>query len=188
MTVCCLSLSVCWLLSCVWLFVTPWTVAHQAPRSMEFSRQEYQSGLPFHSAGESSWPRDRTEVSSIARKFFTVWATREALSLSVVELYYCSPRKPPWQHLFPSAHTVSHEGSSVVWWTWSLFIWATYIIFWAYFLRYKTRTLIILTVAFFWVLRMLKWKTKAKRGSHGQIATTWRAGSRFEPKAFPSAN
>ena len=32
-------------LSPVWLFVTPWTViAHQAPLSMEFSRQEYWSG------------------------------------------------------------------------------------------------------------------------------------------------
>ena len=29
------------------LFVTPWTVAHQAPLSMGFSRQEYWSGLPF---------------------------------------------------------------------------------------------------------------------------------------------
>ena len=29
--------------------VTPWTVAHQAPLSMEFSRQEYWSGLPFPS-------------------------------------------------------------------------------------------------------------------------------------------
>ena len=29
--------------------VTPWTVAHQAPLSMEFSRQEYCSGLPFPS-------------------------------------------------------------------------------------------------------------------------------------------
>ena len=28
-------------------FVTPWTVAHQAPLSMGFPRQEYQSGLPF---------------------------------------------------------------------------------------------------------------------------------------------
>ena len=32
-------------LSCVQLFVTPWTVAHQAPLSMRFSRQEYWSGL-----------------------------------------------------------------------------------------------------------------------------------------------
>ena len=29
------------------LFATPWTVAHQAPPSMEFSRQEYWSGLHF---------------------------------------------------------------------------------------------------------------------------------------------
>ena len=35
--------------SCVQLFVTPWTVAHQAPVSMGFSRQEYQGGLPFPS-------------------------------------------------------------------------------------------------------------------------------------------
>ena len=35
----------------VWLFATPWTVAHQAPLSMEFSRQENWSGLPFSSPG-----------------------------------------------------------------------------------------------------------------------------------------
>ena len=39
-------------LSRVRLFVTPWTVAHQAPPSMEFSRQEYWSGLPFPSPGD----------------------------------------------------------------------------------------------------------------------------------------
>ena len=33
----------------VWLFATPWTVAHQAPQSMEFSRQEHWSDLPFPS-------------------------------------------------------------------------------------------------------------------------------------------
>ena len=35
------------LLSPVRLFVTPWTVAHQAPLSMGFPRQEYWSGMPF---------------------------------------------------------------------------------------------------------------------------------------------
>ena len=40
---------VCWLLSPVWLFVTLWTVARQVPLSMEFSKQEYWSGLPFPS-------------------------------------------------------------------------------------------------------------------------------------------
>ena len=39
-------------LSCVRLFVTPWTIAYQAPPSMGFSRQEYWSGLLFPS------PRD----------------------------------------------------------------------------------------------------------------------------------
>ena len=37
-------------LSRVRLFATPWTVAHQAPQSMEFSRQEHWNGLPFPSA------------------------------------------------------------------------------------------------------------------------------------------
>ena len=39
-------------LSCVRLFATPWTAAHQAPLSMGFSREEYWSGLPFPSPGD----------------------------------------------------------------------------------------------------------------------------------------
>ena len=39
-------------LSYTQLFATPWTVAHQAPLSMGFSRQEYWSGLPFPSPGD----------------------------------------------------------------------------------------------------------------------------------------
>ena len=38
--------------SCVQLFVTPWTVAHQVPLSMGFSRQEYWSGFPYGSPGD----------------------------------------------------------------------------------------------------------------------------------------
>ena len=37
--------------SCLTL-ATPWTVAHQAPLSMGFARQEYWSGLPFPSLGD----------------------------------------------------------------------------------------------------------------------------------------
>ena len=40
------------LLSRVQLFVTPWTVDHQAPPSMGFSRQEYWNGFPFLSPGD----------------------------------------------------------------------------------------------------------------------------------------
>ena len=41
-----------YVLSCVWLFVTPWTIAYQAPPSIGFSRQGYWSGLPFPSPGD----------------------------------------------------------------------------------------------------------------------------------------
>ena len=44
-------------LSRVRLFATPWTVAYKAPLSMEFSRQEYWSGLPFPSPGDLPDPR-----------------------------------------------------------------------------------------------------------------------------------
>ena len=37
-------------------FVTPWTVARQAPLFMGFSRQEYWSGLPFPSPGDLPTP------------------------------------------------------------------------------------------------------------------------------------
>ena len=45
------------LLSHVQLFVTPWTVAHQPPLSMGFSRQEFWSELPFPSPGDLLNPR-----------------------------------------------------------------------------------------------------------------------------------
>ena len=41
------------LLSCVRLFATPWTAAHQAPLPLGFSRQEYWSGVPLPSPGHS---------------------------------------------------------------------------------------------------------------------------------------
>ena len=40
------------LLSHVQFFATPWTVDHQAPLPMEFSRKEYWSGLPFPPPGD----------------------------------------------------------------------------------------------------------------------------------------
>ena len=42
---------VVYLISLARFFVTPWTVALQAPLSMEFSRQEYRNGFPFSSPG-----------------------------------------------------------------------------------------------------------------------------------------
>ena len=57
--------------------VTPWIVAIQAPLFLGFPRQEYWSGLPFPSPGESSWPRDWTCVPCIGRQILYHWATRK---------------------------------------------------------------------------------------------------------------
>ena len=54
--------------------VTPWTVAHQAPLSMGFSRQEYWSALPFHPPGNLPDPemKPASLVSpALAGRFFT---------------------------------------------------------------------------------------------------------------------
>ena len=61
-------------LSRVRLFAIPWTVVYQASLSMGFSRHEYWSGLPLPSPGASSPPRDRTRVSRIAGRCFTICA------------------------------------------------------------------------------------------------------------------
>ena len=82
------------LLSRVRLFATPWTVAHQAPPSMGFSKQEYWSGLPFPSPGDFPDPGIEPKspalqaVSCLSGGFFTDWATRKALH--VVKSIYLS--------------------------------------------------------------------------------------------------
>ena len=66
------------MLSRVQLFGTPWTVAHQAPLSMEFSRQEYWSGLPFPTQMDCPNPgiKPMSLVSSaLAGGFFTTSIT-----------------------------------------------------------------------------------------------------------------
>ena len=53
------------LLSRVWLFVAPWTAAHQAPLSRGFSRQEYWSGLPYPSPGNLPDPGIKPESPAL---------------------------------------------------------------------------------------------------------------------------
>ena len=62
-----------YVLSSVWLFATPWTVAHQASLSKEFPRQEYWSGLLFPSPGDLPDPgiEPASPVSPLAGGFFT---------------------------------------------------------------------------------------------------------------------
>ena len=92
--------------SYVRLFATPWAVVHQAPLSMEFSRQEYWSGLPFPPPGD--FPDLRTDPTSLvspalAGRFFTTSAIWEA---------------PPWHSVQFSCSVVSdslrpHESQHV---------------------------------------------------------------------------
>ena len=68
-------------LSCVQLFVTPWTVTCQAPLSMEFSRQEYWSRLPFPTSGDLPNPGIKpTSLTypALAAGFSTTSTTWEA--------------------------------------------------------------------------------------------------------------
>ena len=69
------------LLSRIQLFATPWTLAHQAPLSVCFPRQEYWRGLPFPPPGDL--PNSGIKLVSLtsptlADRFFTTSATREA--------------------------------------------------------------------------------------------------------------
>ena len=79
------------LFSHVPLCATPWTVVHQAPLSMEFSRQEYWSGLPCPSPGDLPNPgiESMSLISpALAGGFFTTW---ESIYIGVELLGYIIP-------------------------------------------------------------------------------------------------
>ena len=59
------------MLSCILLFETPSTVAHQASLSMGFSREEYWSGLPFSTPGDLPNPGIKPASLELAGMFFT---------------------------------------------------------------------------------------------------------------------
>ena len=71
-------------LSHIRLFVAPWTIAHQAPPSMEFSRQEYQSAWPFPSPCHLPYPG--TEPTSLA---LLALASRFFTTSTIWEAYIC---------------------------------------------------------------------------------------------------
>ena len=57
--------------NCVRFFVTPWTVACQAPLAMGFPRQEYWSELPFLSSGDLPDPGMEPASPELTGRFFT---------------------------------------------------------------------------------------------------------------------
>ena len=74
------------LLSFVWLCVTPWTAAHQAPLSMGFPKQEYWNGLPFTTSGDHS--NQGTKLSSPVLQAHSFLLSHEG-SPKFVELDSC---------------------------------------------------------------------------------------------------
>ena len=64
---------------------TPWTVAYQAPLSMEFPRQEYWSGLPFPPPGDLSNPGIKPSLLLLLRwhkgSLPMTWSSKETCSL-----------------------------------------------------------------------------------------------------------
>ena len=87
--------------SCVWLSVTLWTVAHQAPLFMRFSKQEYWSGLPFPPLGNLPNPGiEPASLSSpaLAGRFFTTSATWELFARHCEKYFWYYFIKPSWHY------------------------------------------------------------------------------------------
>ena len=66
--------------------MTPWTVAHQVPLSIEFPRLEYGSGLLFPFPGDLPDPKIEPRISCIDRQILYHGGTREA----ILQLSYSS--------------------------------------------------------------------------------------------------
>ena len=71
-------------LSHIWLFATPWIVAQKAPLSIGILQARVLGWVAIPFSRESSWSRNQTGVSCIAGRLFTIWATWEAHSESLV--------------------------------------------------------------------------------------------------------
>ena len=88
------------LLSRVWLFVGPWTVAGQAPLYIGFLRQDYWSGLPFPSPGKSVYP----EIKPVSSE-------SPALQLDSLPLCHLGPPgRALWMPYLQRVHPFLYKG------------------------------------------------------------------------------
>ena len=93
-------------------FMTPLTIAHQAPLSLGFHRQEYWSKLSSFS-GVSSHPRDWTHIC-VGRQILYHWTTREALVLyfSPVQSLICVQLfATPWTRVCQASLSITNSHS-----------------------------------------------------------------------------
>ena len=99
-------------LSHVWLLVTPWTVSHQAPLSVEFSGQEYWSRLPFPTLGIFLTDLASPVSPALMGRFLPLKPPGETLGLGrgcqtffvslnvIIELSTCLPASLSWLSFF----------------------------------------------------------------------------------------
>ena len=125
-------------LSRVRLFATPWTVAHQAPPSMGFSRQEYWSGLPSPSPGdlpdagiepgspalqEDAWPQVNNREGTQPHPSTEIWI-KDLLSMAPpIRIRPCFPLSQPLILLLLRADTENHNHrklTNLITWTTAL--------------------------------------------------------------------
>ena len=93
--------------SCIRLFMTLWTVAHQARLSMEFSREECWSGLPFPSPEDLPKPGMEHKSLALAGGFFTTEPPGKLLGLG-----WGGPKKVI--HLGPSTAPQSMDSGALL--------------------------------------------------------------------------
>ena len=101
-TVCVCARTHACMFSHVWLFATPWTVAHWAPLSMGFSREEYWSGLPCPPPGDLPDPGIKSASSALAGKFFIT----------------VTPGKPLFYCAYLNFHDSCWTGQTWISWPW----------------------------------------------------------------------
>ena len=83
-------------LSHVWLFVTLWTIACQAPLSMGFFQARILEWVAISSSRGSFSPRDWTHISCIGRRILYNWATWEASRVTRLKPARASPELCTW--------------------------------------------------------------------------------------------
>ena len=115
---CCASL-----LSRVWLFATPWTVASQAPLSMGILQAGILAWFVMPSSRGSSQPRDWTQVSCIAGGFFKKKKKKKKLIGSYISIItlnikgLSAPRLAGWMKTCMCMYVWGWVSSRSCWWT-----------------------------------------------------------------------
>ena len=101
-------------LSCVPLLLTPWTVAHQAPPSMGFSRQEYWSGVPLPSLRKNICQHNKSHICQPTANIILNGEKLKAFPLKSGTRYGC-PLSPLLFNIVLEVLAIAIREEKVVW-------------------------------------------------------------------------